>query len=63
MEKKIGILNSEIEIKEAQIRNTYKLIKVKDDKIYKLEEDNKKLIQDNINLIKELKKYNKKIKY
>ena len=63
LEKKIEVLNNEIQLKEAQVGNINKLIKIKDDNIYKLKEDNKKLIQDNINLIKELRKYNKKIKY
>ena len=63
LEKKIEVLNNEIQLKEAQFGNINKLIKVKDDNISKLKEDNKKLIQDNINLIKELRKYNKKIKY
>ena len=62
LEKKIEILNNEIKLKEIQIENANKLIKIKDDNIYKLKEDNKKLIQDNINLIKERKniKKNKK---
>ena len=63
LEKKIEVLNNEIKLKDSQIENANKLIKIKDDNIYKVKEDNKKLIQDNINLIKELKKFNKKIKY
>ena len=63
LENKIEVLNTEITLKEVQIENANKLIKLRDDKIYNIKEDNKKLIQDNVNLIKELKKYNKRIKY
>ena len=63
LEKKIEMLNSEIKLKEDEMLNINKIIKMKDDNIDKLKNNNKKLIQDNINLIKELKKFNKKIKY
>ena len=62
LEKKIEVLNNEIKLKEVQIENVNKLIKIKDDNLTKLKEDNRKLIQDNVSLIKELKKYNKKLK-
>ena len=60
LEKKIEFLNNEIILKEVQIENVNKLLKKRDDDIVKLKEDNKKLIQDNVNLIKGLKKFNKK---
>ena len=60
LEKKIEFLNNEIILKEVQIENVNKLLKIRDDDIVKLKEDNKKLIQDNVNLIKGLKKINKK---
>ena len=59
LEKKIEFLNNEIILKELQIENVNKLLKKRDDDIVKLKEDNKKLIQDNINLIKGLKKFKK----
>jgi len=60
LEKKIEFLNNEIILKEVQIENVNKLLKKRDDDIVKLKEDNKKLIQDNVNLIKGLKKFNNK---
>ena len=47
---------NDIKIKEAQLENMNKLIKIKDDNIIKLKEDIKKLVEDNIKLIKELEK-------
>ena len=41
---------------EGEIENLNKLIKIKDENIFKLKEDIKKLIQDNIKLIKEVQK-------
>ena len=49
-------LKNDIKIKEAQLENMNKLIKIKDDNIIKLKEDIKKLVEDNIKLIKELEK-------
>ena len=58
MEKNYSSIKNEIKIKEVQIENINKLIKIKDDTILKLKEDIKKLISDNIKLIKEFdKKY------
>ena len=56
-EEKIDKLNNEIKIKDMQICNYTKLIKVRDENINELDANNKKLILDNVNLIKELKKF------
>ena len=56
MEKNYSSIKNEIKIKEVQIENINKLIKIKDDTILKLKEDIKKLISDNIKLIKEFDK-------
>ena len=53
-EKKYLNIKNEIKIKEAQIENMNKIIKMKDDNINKLKDDIKKLVEDNIKLIKEL---------
>ena len=56
MEKNYTNIKNEIKIKEAQIENINKLLKIKEDTIQKLKEDIKKLVEDNIKLIKELDK-------
>ena len=48
--------NSLMKLKEAQIENMNKLIKIKDDNIIKLKQDIKRLVEDNIKLMKELEK-------
>ena len=56
--KKLKEKITENENKEIQNEKMKELLKIKDENIFKLKEDVKKLLQDNIKLIKELQKFN-----
>ena len=56
IERKYDNLKKEMKIKEIQIENMNKLIKIKDENIIKLKDDIKNLLEDNVNLIKKLEK-------
>ena len=55
--KKLKEKITENENKEIQNEKMKELLKIKDENIFKLKEDVKKLLQDNIKLIKELQKF------